>query len=174
MTGQEDVTVRRRRISDDHSTSASLSFCHRGKSKRQRKRSAAEKDCSSLHINTFFKYILLPSGVSSPNTESRVLPHPRAQLCYSGSLATTEYRVLTHPEGKTHSTNRSRQKSLSCSLTQKIHNIRVLTRINRSLGCFLTPTQERRARTRGIVRAHRDDHRASGAPSPGKQKIIFE
>src|ERR1043165_2353398 len=105
MTGQEDVTVRRQCISDDHSTSASLSFYHRGKSKRQRKRSAAGKDCFSLDINTFFKYILLQSGVSSPKTEFRVLPHPRVQLCSSGSLATTEHRVLTHLEVKTRSSD---------------------------------------------------------------------
>ena len=134
MTGQEDVTVRRRRISDDHSTRASLSFCHRGKSKRQRKRSAAGKDCFSLDINTFFKYILPPSGVSSPKTESRVLPHPRIQLCSSGSLATTEYQVLTHPEEKQRSSDHSRQKSFGCSLTQKIRYVRVFTRINRVSG----------------------------------------
>ena len=140
MTGQEDVTVRRRRIPDDHSTSASLSFCHRGKSNRQRKRSAAGKDYFSLDINTFFKYILLPSGVSSPKTEFRVLPHPGVQLCSSGSLETTEYQVLTRLEEKTCLSDHSRQKSLGCSLTQKILYVRVLTRIKQSLGCFLTPT----------------------------------
>src|SRR3954471_24740916 len=88
-------------------------FCHRGKSKRKSKKSAAGKDCFSLDINTFFKYILLPSGASPLKIESRVLPQPQDQPCSSAH---------------------SHQKSLGCSLTQKISHVRVLTHINRVSG----------------------------------------
>src|SRR4051812_23692174 len=78
---------------------------------------------TTLHLAVFHhsksfsngQNILLPSGASP--LEFRVLPHLEDEDVFECLLTPTESQVFPHPEGKTCSSDHSRQKSFGCSLT---------------------------------------------------------
>src|SRR4051812_10142855 len=100
-------------------TRASLSLPRRDKSKRQRKRSATGKDRPSLDLNTFFKYILLPSGTSP--LEYRVLPHLEGGRCARVFTRANSLGCSLTQKEKTWSSTYLRQKSFGCSITQEFN-----------------------------------------------------